>query len=335
MSSSVLIHDKDRFNLMKQFIENNNYKFERIVPFNQDASNRKYFRMYDINNKSFIIMDAPPELEKIDEFIKIGNQLRDIGVRAPEIFQENIEHGFLILEDFGDVSFNIFLKNNPKLEIESYKSFTELIIYVQENYKQTKDLNIYDLKDVKKAIAGFTDYYLNTIITSSSLLYDLKNELIEIISQSFNYLSQNLLSVTLKDYHVDNLHYLNSMNYKDIGLLDFQDALICSRSYDLVSILQDARKFVNNDIENECINFYIKSTNIDKEKFLAEYNFWGLERNLRIVGFCNRKLFLNDDPRYIALLPNVWNYIWKNLEHPINAKVKKFFEQKLIPLINK
>jgi len=132
--------------------------------------------------------------------------------------------------------------------------------------------------------------------------------------------------LVLRDYHVDNIILLDRTGLKRLGLLDFQDALAGHPAYDLVSLLQDARRDVSPKLEAEMLAAYAEETGIkDIEAFRADYEILGAQRNTKILGIFTR-LWKRDGKRtYLPMQPRVWGYLERNLAHPALAPVAKWF----------
>jgi aminoglycoside/choline kinase family phosphotransferase len=139
-------------------------------------------------------------------------------------------------------------------------------------------------------------------------------------------------SLVLRDYHADNLMWLPDRSHiKRVGVLDFQDALIGSQAYDIVSLLEDLRRDISDELANKMITHYLDSnSNISRKEFLVAYHILGAQRNCKILGFCARKAMRDNNPTYLRMLPRMWRYIEKDLRHPLLLPLKKWFD-KAIP----
>ena len=116
--------------------------------------------------------------------------------------------------------------------------------------------------------------------------------------------------VSLRDFHVENIMYLdNRIGPASVGLLDFQDAFVCHPAYDLVSLLQDARRDVSPEIEGAMIDYYLSQVEEDGGSFLSCYRILGVQRNLRILGIFSRLALHQNKPSYASLIPRVRAYI--------------------------
>ena len=147
----------------------------------------------------------------------------------------------------------------------------------------------------------------------------------------FDKLDKENQTVVLRDYHADNLMTLpNRDNYKQVGLLDFQDALIGSRAYDLVSLLEDARRDVDENNRRKIFDYYVKKSGCDEEKFRTDYAILSLQRNMKIVGIFSRLSVRDNKHHYLDLLPRVIGFVEKRLKSQdqnfveISKLIKKF-----------
>jgi hypothetical protein len=130
--------------------------------------------------------------------------------------------------------------------------------------------------------------------------------------------------LVLRDYHVDNLMVLPGGG---LGLLDFQDALAGHAAYDLVSLLQDARRDVSPELEEAMIDRFAAAANVaDRELFRAHYEILGAQRNTKILGIFTRLWKRDGKVHYLALQPRVWSYLERNLAHPALAPVRDWFD---------
>ena len=249
-----------------------------------DASNRKYFKI-KIQGKGYIVMydDNPKSLEK---FIRISNLLSD-EISVPSIFLSFKENNLLILENFGEKKFsNIVNKSNQN---HLYFLATDALIHIHKQ-KFENNLEFYDEKKFTYESNLFFEWFLqNDDLLKEKLKTDFNNEF-----KSFINLLENIPKVFIhRDYHVDNLFFLENKNkHFRCGWIDYQDALIGPCVYDLVSLTQDARIDVNANIEKKIINYYLDSFyNIDHNQFEICYKIIAIQRHLKVLGIFKRLAF--------------------------------------------
>jgi aminoglycoside/choline kinase family phosphotransferase len=132
-----------------------------------------------------------------------------------------------------------------------------------------------------------------------------------------------------RHYHADNLMWLAERKAEQaVGLLDFQDALIGCPAYDLVSLLEDARRDVSPSLQKEMIEYYLSKSAIkDVQAFDTAYAVLGAQRNSKIVGIFARLAIRDTKPRYLGYLPRVWKHLEHDLSHPALAELKIWMDR--------
>jgi aminoglycoside/choline kinase family phosphotransferase len=283
-----------------------------------DCSPRSYDRIR-YKNQNFILMNAPTNLINLEPFINIDKILLENGFSAPKIYDIDYKNGFLLSEDFGKNSFNNILsklsgKNLLQKEEEIYQYATDLLINIHQIDLTSINLPKYDNNLLLKEFQTFVDYYLKHI-KNQDLSKNQQNEFYNIWLEIFKNLSNDQFLI-LRDYHADNLFFLDDRkSYQKIGLIDFQDAVLGSRAYDLLSMLQDARRDVSNNLEKNMIDYYIKTTNIDGIKFNIDYEILSLQRNVKILGIFARQGIEYKNTQYLDLIPRVMSYVTSSLNN--------------------
>jgi len=320
----------DREKLIVNFINKNNLSNAQRIKLSNDASFRRYERIV-AETKSLMLMDAPPEKENIESFVNIDNYLIRRGLSAPEIYDVDEKNGLMLLEDFGDNSFTNVLAGKSPLsdkysEKDLYLPAIDVLIQLDRSTLPRKTPD-YDGELLMKECMLLTDWYLpntnpnaNTNIVVEEYI-NIWNNLL-----NFNKVSEDV--VVLRDYHADNLMWLPERNgVMNVGLLDFQDAVIGSPVYDIVSLLEDARRDVSEETVEACINHYLSARkSIDKKTFEAVYAILAAQRNCKIVGIFARLAIRDDKTRYLNYLPRVWNHLEKGLSHPVLQPLKEWLQ---------
>jgi len=157
----------------------------------------------------------------------------------------------------------------------------------------------------------FAEYCIFSTIEDKYKTEDFKYEYRYNIQQLYNLLTPIQQTMVLRDYHSENIHILNNReSYKSIGLIDYQDALIGDVSYDIMSLLEDARRDVGPNAVKQSLEQFIIENNFDVDEFMHNYYIWALQRNLKIIGIFNRKLYRDGVVSYQRFLPRVWRYIF-------------------------
>lgn len=310
----------DRNTLIEAFLDKTVWAQAVRKPLAGDASARSYMRLTDPNTgKTAVLMNAPPEQgEDIQPFVQISAHLRNVGLSAPEIYAEDPENGFLLLEDLGDALFARVVQTSPDLEQELYESATDVLIALHQADRPTLDpYSPRIMADV--ASLAFSKYADGISGSSDSATQGRFTDRFEDILRQTTQESQVLIQ---RDYHAENLLWLpDRSGIERVGLLDFQDAMSGHIAYDLVSLLQDARRDVPAGIELAMIKRYVELTGQDDHAFRTAYTVLGVQRNLRIIGVFARLGTEYGKPHYVDLIPRVWAHLIRDLEHPALAPV--------------
>lgn len=299
-----------------------------------DASFRSYERV-DADGKTYILMDAPPHQEEVLPFVKVGEFLYKNDFSAPEIIKQDVKNGLLLLEDFGNNHYSRVLSGQVENISESalYRKAIDVLVKLHKT-DVTIELPIYDHQKLLEEGCLLTDWYFQAF-NGEELASHLKDEYIEIWTKLLKSLRFPNNCLVLRDYHADNLMWLEDrVGHKKVGLLDFQDAVIGSVVYDMVSLLEDARRDVSDNVVQQMINYYIEITNHNRKEFLADYIILGTQRSCKILGFCARKALRDNDPRYLKLLPRVWSYIRYHLNNPLLLPLRSWFDKVSITTLN-
>lgn len=310
----------DRTQLADQFLQTTKWANASRTPIAGDASRRCYDRLTDPDTgQTAILMDAPPEDgEDVRPFIKIAEHLGALGFSAPNILYRDNVNGFLLLEDLGDDLFARIVITNPDLEVELYSTATEVLASLHDA-PLPAELGDYGTETMTNMAAlAYSWYRAGVGENSDSAEARFRDQIASLLDQ-YVIGPQVLIQ---RDYHAENLLWLPGRNgVARVGLLDFQDAMTGHRAYDLVSLLQDARRDVPQTIETAMISHYLGLTSLDRHSFEAAYHLLGIQRNLRILGVFARLCLRDGKPHYIGFMPRVWGYITHSLAHPVLQEI--------------
>ena len=300
----------DRAVRLDQFLAHCGWSDARRVLVAGDASNRRYDRLTRATGETAIIMDAPPEKgEDIRPFVAIAEFLHRQNLSAPQIFHQDTKNGFLIIEDLGDGLFADLMAKDAKTQLPLYRASVDVLARLHE--AALPALPVCDANWLIEMTGLFFEWYAPDCFPHLAAEFEtLFRPHVEAVSEADPV-------VILRDYHAQNLLWLpNRTGTSRVGVLDFQDALLGHRAYDLMSIMQDARRDVNPEIETAMIDHYLTRTNRPRTDFLTAYATLGLQRNLRILGIFARLCLRDGKAHYVDMIPRVWGYVIRNLDHP-------------------
>lgn len=289
-----------------------------IVPLAGDASFRRYFRVIAPGRQA-VLMDAPPPHEDPRPFLNIARHLCGLGFSAPKALATDLEQGLVLLEDFGDARMREVIDAAPEAERRIYADAVDLLAALHRH--PAAELPPYDAKEYLREACLLTEWYAPAV----GLEVDEEGYRAAWLEALAPLLEDRSVTV-LRDYHAENIMLIEGRDgIKGLGLLDFQDALAGHPAYDLVSLLEDARRDVPEAIEAEMLARYI-----DKAQpgpgFEDAYWLLGAQRNAKIVGIFTRLWKRDGKPRYLSYLPRVWAYLERDLAHPALGPVRRWFD---------
>jgi len=283
-----------------------------------DASFRRYFRLNHSTRGPAMLMHAPPPNEDPGPFLRAARWLDANGLRPPRIIADDAEQGFVLLEDLGEVRMREYLDAYPADETDVYQSAIDALVDLHR--LPPGPFTQYSLAEYQREAKLFIDWFC----PAQGLYVDGRGWTAAWEEVLAPMLPRQKPGVTvLRDYHAENIMLLGATDRQ--GLLDFQDALVGHPAYDLVSLLQDARRDVAETTEAAMLDYYRERARPDAE-FLADYARLGAQRNAKIVGIFVRLWKRDGKPRYLDYIPRVWALMERDLAHPALAPVARWFE---------
>ena len=299
----------DRYNSLQNWLtEILGTSVFNLKPASEDASFRTYHRLF-LKNKTFIVMDAPPEQENCKAFIKITKKLRACDVNVPIIHNVNIEQGFLLLSDLGN---DLYLNKLNKSSIyELYSDALSTLVSIQ----------------VLVNVGGVDEYDKSLLISEMNLFREwliekhlnikLSDSQEKILTTLFDLLVNNALQqpkvFVHRDFHSRNLMVTKENNP---GVIDYQDAVYGPISYDLVSLLKDCYiKWPKEEID-KWIDFYLNKLyeekaqyKINRDEFIRWFDLMGVQRHLKASGIFTRLFHRDGKYNFLEDIPRTLSYI--------------------------
>ncbi len=317
----------ERAALLADFIARVGWSAARLEPIVGDASFRRYIRLVRGTQRA-IVMDAPPPVEDVRPFEHVARHLRALGLSAPEILAADAPNGFLLLEDLGDDTFTRMLARGAD-ERELYDLAMDALIALQSHPNACAiDLPRQDFTMlVDDGAALFTDWYLPEV-TSAPTPPAVRAEFVALWQRALAPALALPPTLALRDFHIDNLLVLaDRTGPARCGLLDFQDAAIGSPAYDLISLLEDARRDVSPDVATAMQARYRHALPaLATPGFDLACATIGAVRHTRIVGLWVRLWRRDGKPGYLRHLPRTWRLLESALAHPGLAELRRWFD---------
>lgn len=345
----------ERLPRLRAFLDGAGYGPAQRQRLTGDASTRAYERLSSGDDTTAILMIAPrrPDgpavkrglpysaiahlAEDVRPFVAVANGLRERGFSAPAILAEDIDQGFLILEDFGD---GVVVEGDPPAPMaERYRAAVDVLVALHgldlpERLPVTPEIEHvippYDLDALLIEIELLLDWYLPHHHTAPSTVAH--DAFLSIWRQALQGALAAPKTWVLRDFHSPNLMWLPQRDgIAKVGLLDFQDALIGPAAYDVASLLQDARVDVPEELELELLGRYVRARRaadpaFDLAGFAAVYATLAAQRASKILGIFARLDKRDGKPQYLRHLPRICRYLQRALDHPSLAPLKAWYD---------
>ena len=292
-----------------------------------DASDRRYERLR-LGTATAVLMDNPPGgADDPAAFVTMARHLRQIGHSAPKVLAQDMNHGFLLLEDLGDDVFARLLIAEPRHEAVLYAVATDCLLHLQAS-PPPENLPNLSAADWSVAAGLALDCYA---FAATGNRPD-PAAFLDRMTQAIVAWADGPRVLILRDFHAENLLWLPARDgLTRVGLLDFQLGQLGQPGYDLVSLLQDARRDVAPQTEAAMIARFTSGRGIAPDVFAAHYAVLGAQRALRIIGVFARLCVEGGKPGYLRLVPRVWGQLQRNLEHPVLADLRLVCDADLPP----
>ena len=315
----------DRRTLSDTFLQRAGWGAARRAFLAGDASDRSYDRLWR-EGESAVLMDAPPgKGDDPASFLAIAAHLQRLGLSAPRCLAKDLTHGFLLLEDLGDGLFARLVTADAALEPVLYGAAVDALIRLQ-SAAPASGLQDLSAANWAEAAAFALDWYRFAITGERVETDSFRSLLTELIQRH----ADGPRVMILRDYHAENLLWLpERTGVARVGLLDFQLAQMGQPGYDLVSLLQDARRDVSRETVVACQAQFLASSGQTEVAFHPAYATLGAQRALRILGIFARLCLVGGKPGYLPLLPRVWAQLQENLAVSELAPLQRLCDQLL------
>ena len=349
----------ERLRELRQFITDAGYADARRQRMPGDASTRSYARLLR-DHDSVILMNSPrrpdgPAIyqgrsysaavhlaEDVKPFVAIAGGLRQRGFSAPAIHHADLDGGFLITEDFGSEG---FVDGNPPAPLaERYQAATDMLAALhREPLPETlpvaphivHPIPSFDIEALLVEVGLMLEWYLPDRDAEPDP--DARAEFIAMWRDLLERRAAAPRTWVLRDFHSPNLIWLAGRSgHARVGLIDFQDAVLGPASYDLVSLLQDARIDVPEQLELALLTRYIRARRaadlaFDAAAFAELYAIMSAQRNTRLLGTFARLNRRDGKPQYLRHQPRIWTYLNRSLAHPALSHFKGWYADNVPP----
>jgi tRNA threonylcarbamoyl adenosine modification protein YjeE len=348
-----------RLKTLRQFLTDAGYIDAKRLRMPGDASIRSYARLVRDDGVA-ILMNFPrrpdgPAIyngksysaavhlaEDVKPFVAIDNGLRERGFSAPSIHHADLDTGLLITEDFGLAG---FVEGDPPAPVkERYEAATDLLAALHREVlperlplapQMTYAMPTFDTDALLVEIGLMLEWYLPD--RGVELTDNTRAEFVTIWGDLLGKPAAAARTWVLRDFHSPNLIWLDERpDIAKVGIIDFQDAVLGPAAYDLVSLLQDARVDVPEQLELALLTRYIKARrasddSFDPAGFVELYAIMSAQRNTRLLGTFARLNRRDGKPQYLRHQPRIWTYLTRSLAHPLLARAREWYSAYVPP----
>jgi aminoglycoside/choline kinase family phosphotransferase len=317
----------DRQALIEAFLHRHGWGGAQRAKLAGDASFRHYDRIRQAERRA-VLMDAPPPKEDVRPFVRIARHLETLGYSAPRLFGIDEAAGLLLLEDLGDDTYTRLLAGGAD-ETALYRLAVELLADLHRRAEAIPaGIPAYDDDRLLAEALLLTDWYMPavglTVCDRARAAYaDTWRGLFPVARGVPE-------TLVLRDFHVDNLMLLERTGLAACGLLDFQDAVAGPLTYDLMSLLEDARRDIPAALVSDMKALYTTlNPAIQQDTFAASWAVLAAQRHAKVIGIFTRLCRRDGKPTYLVHIPRVWRLLEQALAHPALAPVKQWIDENI------
>jgi aminoglycoside/choline kinase family phosphotransferase len=287
---------------------------QTLAPASSDASFRRYDRV-QAGSRTLIVMDAPPPFEDCKPFVDITQRLARVGLNVPEVLASDLQQGFLLLTDLGTQTYYDRIQAGmPDSELQArYRSAIDALVTLQSADKT--GLARFDQPRLLEELQVFTQWYV-AVHHKAELSAAEAQAMQTIFGILANHMADEPQVLVHRDFHSPNL----MVNADDVagapGVLDYQDAVAGAISYDLASLVFDARTTWEEAQQLDwAIRYWERARRAnlpvptDFAEFHMQYEWTSLQRNLRILGVFARLNYRDGKAHYLNHIPRVLGYV--------------------------
>lgn len=277
-----------------------------LEPMPGDASSRRYFRA---RGRGLLLMEERSDPVGFDAYLRVSRHLRALGLSAPEVVGAEPRAGLALIEDFGDLTYTACLARGDD-EAALYALAVDVLLALHGEARAAEIAQPpYTVARLLDELDIFADWFAPAVAPDGADLAAFKAEARALWAAALAPVATAPRTLVLRDFHVDNLMLLEGREgVARCGLLDFQDAVIGPPEYDLVSLLQDARRDLAPGLEADCLARYLAAApeaQGTEAEIRHRYHLLGAQRHARILGVFVRLDRHFGKPRYLGFLPRV------------------------------
>lgn len=313
--------------LRADFLARRGYAGRALAALPADASARRYFRL---SGAGLLLMDSPPASEPLGPYLRVADLLRRLGLSAPKVLALDECAGLALIEDFGqDTYTRLLAADHPEQPL--YQLAVDCLAQLHRApASHGATLPAYDGPRLAEEYALFIDWYVPLLIGAEAATA-LREPYLQLFAQACEGVAERREALVLRDFHVDNLMLLRGREgIAACGLLDFQDALQGAAAYDLLSLLEDARRDLPEALRQQLLSRYLaQRPQLDVERFLKDYQVLAAQRHAKVLGIFVRLAQRDGKLAYLAHLPRTLGLFLRALEGQALQPLRTLLDQHL------
>lgn len=313
-----------RAQMREAFVADHGHAEVQLQALPADASARRYFRLAGAD---LLLMDSPPQSEPLRPYLQVAELLRELGLSAPRVLAADEAAGLALIEDFGHSTYTRLLAAGHA-EAPLYELAVDCLAQLHAAPAELGAvLPAYDDKRLADEFALFIDWYA-PLLLGAAPSSSLRAAYMGLFDGLCDDAAQRREALVLRDFHVDNLMLLDGRSgVAACGLLDFQDALHGACAYDLMSLLEDARRDVPRELQAQLLQRYLaQRPELDQAAFMADYAVLAAQRHAKVLGIFVRLGQRDGKLGYLAHLPRVLRLFREALERPALHPLRDFLD---------
>ena len=348
----------ERDTAMRSFLDAAGWRHSKAEMLPGDASSRRYIRLIK-GRHSAMLMDQPQNVEapladanatpqerhrlgynavarlagaNCERFVAAAEYLQACGLAAPDIYAADTENGFLLLEDLGDNLYADALVSGAN-ERELYAAAIDALVAIHSQPAPATLSGIplfdYDETALLAEIDLLTEWFLPVALGRPTDANE-KAEHRNLWKNALEAIRTESRVFVHRDYHAQNLIWMpDRLGVSRVGMVDFQDAVAGHPAYDLISLLEDARRDVPSALADEMTAYYLARSNLQSstEEFRTAAAILAAQRNAKIIGIFSRLAQRDKKPFYLKHLPRVWRYMERDLENHALDNLRTWYER--------
>jgi aminoglycoside/choline kinase family phosphotransferase len=356
----------ERREAMNAFLRDAGWSDAVSSPLPGDASTRRYIRLHR-GGESAMLMDQPQDKEDpqsppnataeqrhalgynavarlagadCGRFVAVADFLRARGLSAPHVYAAEVKTGFVLIEDLGDDLYaNVLVNGHAGEEPALYAAAIDALAKLHDETAPAalangKPLHTYDETALLAETDLLTEWFI-PLALGRNASEDEREEHRTLWREALRPVLAAPSVFVHRDYHAQNLFWLPQREgAARVGMIDFQDAVAGTTSYDLISLLEDARRDVAPELAEAMTQRYIDArrktdASFDGDAYRAQAAVMAAQRNAKIAGIFARLYKRDGKPRYLSYLPRVWGYLERDVTHPALAPLKRWYDRKV------